>query len=205
MTTRRSSAATARTRAGKAKIEACAALLLCIVLADASQAAAASTSTAGDPAACREIQSSMERLDCYARAVDASRRSSSGREEPRYDAAAATATTTPVADAIDDRAEQEAGEPTAVEPAAVAPAIRARETAAAPAVVTTKIAEVRETSIGRQRYVLDNGDVWEQAEFRSASTLKQGDEVVLQESMFGSQHLRPADGRGSSVKVRRLQ
>lgn len=187
MTTHRNRAGTARTRDDMPKITACAPLLLCIVFAGAS------ASAAGDPAACREIQASMERLNCYDRAVDASRRWSSDREAPPNDAAAAAPTTTPVADAIADRAEAEA----------VEPAVRDRKTG--PTAITTRIAEIRETSIGRQRYVLDNGEVWEQAEFRSASTLKPGDDVVLQETLFGSHRLRPADGRGSSVKVRPLQ
>lgn len=146
------------------------------------------------PAACRGIEAPAERLACYDRTVDAAQ-SGTDDEARRAPAAAPEATADPGATAVTEQ-------PASPEPASPDPTESTASDAADP---VTRIAEIRQTSVGRHRYVLANGQVWEQAELRTASFLEPGDDVVVQETLFGGHRLLPSNGRGSSVKVRRLE
>ena len=75
-------------------------------------------------------------------------------------------------------------------------------TGSSPAVA--RIEGVEATSIGRHRFRLSNGEVWEQTEPRAVA-LSVGDEVVVKSGLFGSHHMRPKDGSSRSVKVRPVE
>lgn len=68
----------------------------------------------------------------------------------------------------------------------------------------SRIAEIRRTSLGRERFHLSNGEVWERTRLDTPSNLAEGDVVVVGESLFGSRFLRARDGSTQAVKVRRL-
>jgi hypothetical protein len=75
---------------------------------------------------------------------------------------------------------------------------------AAEAVVGAQIVEIITTSIGRYRFRLDNGEVWEQVE-PGRNTLRAGDTVDLRPSALGAWQMRASGGTSRSMKVRRVQ
>jgi len=66
------------------------------------------------------------------------------------------------------------------------------------------IVKLEQTSIGRYRFHLGNGEVWDQLE-PGRITLRQGDTVNVQQSTFGAWQMRAADGASRSVRVKRLE
>jgi len=66
------------------------------------------------------------------------------------------------------------------------------------------IRTVERTPIGRLRYELDDGEIWEQAD-RRPSTLAAADLVDIRRSPFGAWHMRTTDGSKRSVRVRGLE
>jgi hypothetical protein len=75
--------------------------------------------------------------------------------------------------------------------------------AAAPDEPST-IVRLERTSIGRHRFHLANGEVWEQLEPGSI-TVRKGARVNVRQTTFGAWQLREADSSTRSVRVRRVE
>jgi hypothetical protein len=71
-------------------------------------------------------------------------------------------------------------------------------------VAPSKILKAEQTSIGRYRFHLENGEVWEQIESGRIS-VRVGDLVSVKEGRFGNWTLRAIDGSSRFVRVRRVQ
>lgn len=177
--------------------------------------AATGASTAGyaaeAPSDCHSILDPTGRLLCYDRVT--------GRPEPvlgpaaaavpsptpRPDASAPAAPTTMSAPAIPS-ASPETGPTTA----SAAPA-QPQSTRGLPApipppaeIAPSKIVKLEQTSVGRYRFHLENGEVWEQLE-PGRITVREGDVVGVKEGRFGNWTLRASDNSSRSVRVRRYQ
>jgi len=71
-------------------------------------------------------------------------------------------------------------------------------------IAPSKIVKLEQTSIGRYRFHLENGEVWEQLE-PGRVTVREGDVVGVKEGRFGNWTLRATDNSSRSVRVRRYQ
>lgn len=69
-------------------------------------------------------------------------------------------------------------------------------------IAPSRIVELEQTSIGRFRFHLENGEVWEQLE-PGRITVRKGDVVHVREGRFGNWTLRAVDHKSRSVRVRR--
>ena len=67
-----------------------------------------------------------------------------------------------------------------------------------------RLVRLERTSIGRHRFHLANGEVWEQLE-PAPITLREGVLVNLRESGLGGWQMRDVDSTSRSVRVRRVR
>jgi len=71
-------------------------------------------------------------------------------------------------------------------------------------IAAVDILRIQSTPTGRHRFVLANGEVWEQIEART-SELREGDKVSIRPGLFGGWNLREHQGAGRSHRVRRVE
>lgn len=142
--------------------------------------------------ACRSIGSDAARLACFDRAAG----TAPAAVAPSPPAAAAPASSSPAA-GLDPH--QTFGlSPVAISQREVAAGTRPADVAH----ISARISQLSSGDAGRQVFVLDNGQVWEQ--LRPEDVLAQtGQPVEISRGLFSSYWLKTAAGRG--CKVRRLR
>ena len=163
-------------------------------LATAPAAAAPVPSGGGSALAdCHGLADPMARLLCYDQA--------SGRPTPTdtlLPASSSMATPTPPMPMSDvaDRATEPNAQP---QSRRGLPLPRPASASVPPA----RLVRLERTSIGRHRFHLANGEIWEQLE-PGPITLREGSMVNLRESGLGGWQMRDVDSASRSVRVRRL-
>jgi hypothetical protein len=166
------------------------------------------TSMAADQSAagCHAIADPTGRLLCYDRIT--------GRPQPAEPAAYSGPRSGPETKASAQPVPPAPAAPQAetVTPAAAAPDAPPRSTrglrpppppSAAPD-EPSRIVRLERTSIGRTRFHLANGEIWEQLEAGSI-TVREGDLVNVRQTTFGAWQLRETDKSSRSVRVRRVE
>jgi hypothetical protein len=147
---------------------------------------------------CRKIEAAAERLACYDRVVDLTRRDI----EPAAPEGAPWASS--LAQAPEDDADRTLRERlfgrSAGENAA---ALRRTFGVEAPTRIESKAAAVARTADRRVEVTLENGQVWQQEEMRPFS-LRAGDPVEIDTGALGAYYLR-RNGKGREIRVRRVR
>lgn len=200
-------ACTARASRSRAAVRLAAALVLLLATGPAA---------ADDPAAaCHALADRDARLACYDRVTA---RPAAAAPAPTAETAAPVAETpaepaapvaqipaVPAAPVAETPAAPAAPASAATGPAVAAPTLSnrgRREPTSDEAITGALIVELLTTSIGRQQFLLDNGELWEQVEVRRV-TLRQGDRVDVRPSVFGTWQMRASNGKSRSLNVRR--
>lgn len=144
--------------------------------------------------ACAGVENADERLACYDSAVDLLK-----------EAEAAGGVAVVTSEQLVEAEKQAFGlrQPSFVDVArATAPATATPEE---PDSIAAKISAVAERADGRLRFILDNGQVWEQVErSRLSRTPAAGTPAEVKKAMIGS-YMLSIEGLGRSMRVRRVQ
>lgn len=164
------------------------------------------------PSSCHGIIDPTNRLLCYDRVTERPDAGSQhGIESASEPGSVATIVDPPVISAgppqpIDSAAAPGASPSVAVPQSAQPVSTRGLPAPVAPPVqvAPAKILKVEQTSLGRYRFQLENGEVWEQIESGRIS-VRVGDLVAVNEGRFGNWTLRAIDGSSRLVRVRRVQ
>lgn len=151
-----------------------------------------------DVVKCLGIVDASARLACYDRTVGALRQLAPAAPQapatpqaPAAPSVAAPAITAPVPREQSFGAERIARAPDAAVP----------EEAES---ITAKLKEVKQVTVDRYSFTLDNGQVWTMVVARSVANAKEGKKVQIEKGLFGSYSMT-IDGVSGIIKVRRTK
>lgn len=154
------------------------------------------------PTDCHAIVDPTGRLLCYDRVTGRPDRAQtpatneppatavSAGQEPESAAASRQAETSTGTDGTAMQAPSSRGLPAPIQPPVEVP--------------PAKLVKLERTSIGRYRFHLENGEVWEQLEAGRVA-VREGDTVSVKEGRLGNWILRASNNKSRSVRVRRFQ
>ena len=151
---------------------------------------------------CREMTSSVARLDCYDQLVDARATSSSdsvdtGTDENDAPAAAATtaAAATPAVEVSQEALFGKSG-------TAMRKSVQEATGAAEIKQIEARVSKIKTSATGYAVITLDNGQVWKQID-SSRLRLSGNDQVTIRRAAFGSFMLRKT-GKKTIMRVKRI-
>ncbi len=157
---------------------------------------------------CRDMASSVARLDCYDQLVDRNTTSTSDSADTGTDdsdAPAASATTTTAAPtAVSATAASKVSQEALFGKSATEVRKSVQEATGATKIdeIAARVSAIRDSGTGYVVISLDNGQVWKQTD-RSRLRLSDDDQITIRPAAFGSFMLRKI-GRKTTMRVKRI-